>query len=322
METPTMPPAECADNKMANPTGADPCTAPLRPGEDRKCMFSYMGAMRKFYIYAPPSYNACEPASLVVDCHGASESAEVHIGVDRFSADAPLGYGSSWRRAVQGDNAIVVTPEGTGLRWSATSDPPFLNTVADMVEKIAKVNPDRRYITGISMGGMVTVATGCQDTNRWRGMIPVAMLSNPCNSIKKPVPHMAFHATGDQLTSYSDDQKLAEKMAQLNGCDMTPKTVFYGGPNTSTEDYACFKEKYGVGSPDAKDPYNIPLSACPADRPESNCKVWTGCDEDVEVRFCTVAASTQQLGGHLLYRNDTSLALGPLSWAFLKKFWK
>ena len=35
-----------------------------------------------------------------------------------------------------------------------------------------------------------------------------------------------------------------------------------------------------------------------------------------------VTRGTQELGGHLLYRNDTSLALGPLAWAFLKKFWK
>jgi len=152
-------------------------------------------------------------------------------------------------------------------------------------------------------------------------MVPVAMLANPCPSIKRPIPHMAFHATGDQLTSYEDDAALAENMVELNGCDPTPKTVYYGGPNTSTE-IACFKEPYGVGSPDAKDPENIPLSACPADRPVSNCKVWSGCKEGVEVQFCTVAASTQELGGHLLYRNDTSLALGPLAWSFLKKFWK
>jgi hypothetical protein len=317
-EAPEQP---CAADMMPNPDSADPCTAPLRPGEDRLCEFSYMGAMRKFYIYAPPSYSSCVPASLILDCHGASESAEVHIGVERFNPDAPLGYGSSWRLAVQGDNAIVVTPEGVGLRWARGSDPAFLNTVADMVEATAMVDPEKRYITGISMGGMITVETGCQDTMRWRGMSPVAMLSNPCTSIDRPIPHIAFHATTDTLTSYEDDEALAHDMAMHNGCDPTPTTVSYGGPNTSDE-VACFAMPYGAGSPDAPDPFAIPLSACPADRPEASCQIWAGCDEGVEVRFCTVPGNNQTLGGHLLYRNDTSLALGPLAWQFFKKFWK
>jgi hypothetical protein len=306
---------------MPNPDSVDKCTAPLRPGEDRLCEFSYNGQMRKYYIYAPKSYTACKPAALILDCHGASESAEVHIGVDRFSADAPLGYGSSWRRAVQGDNAIVVTPEGIGLRWNRTSDPAFLNEVADKVEAIAMVDPEKRYITGISMGGMITVATGCADTNRWRGMSPVAMLSNPCPSIDRPIPHVAFHATTDALTSYADDERLAGQMATHNGCDTTPTTVNYGGP-MSSPDPVCFAMPYGVGSPDAEDPFNIPLSPCPADRPVTSCKVWSNCDEGVEVQFCTVPGMNQELGGHLLYRNDTSLALGPFAWQFFKKFWK
>jgi hypothetical protein len=304
-----------------NPDSADPCTAPLRPGEDRLCEFSYGGQMRKFFIYAPPSYSSCKPAAMVLDCHGASESIEVHIGVERFSADAPLGYGSSWRRAVQGDNAIVVTPEGVGLRWARTSDPAFLNEVADMVEAIADVDPEKRYITGISMGGMITVQTGCEDTNRWRGMSPVAMLSNTCSSIERPIPHIAFHAPTDALTSYEDDEMLADQMVELNGCDTTPETIYCGGPNTSAEP-VCFQMPYGVGSPDAADPYAIPLSACPSDRPQASCKVWKGCDEGVEVRFCTVPGENQELGGHLLYRNDTSLALGPLAWQFFKQFWR
>ena len=54
---------------------------------------------------------------------------------------------------------------------------PFVNAAADMVEAIAEVDPEHVYVTGISMGGMMTVATGCDDSARWRGMAPVAMLS-------------------------------------------------------------------------------------------------------------------------------------------------
>ncbi|MDD9940740.1 MAG: hypothetical protein OXU20_06735 [Myxococcales bacterium] len=321
-DAPIDGPADCPENMEQTPEDADPCTAPLRPGDDRLCEFTYSGERRKFFVYAPPSFNVCEPASLVLDMHGASESIEVHIGIETFSGSQnPLGYGSSWRRAIQGDNVVVVTPEGIDLRWSRANDPGFLNEVADMVEAMAEVDPEKRYLTGISMGGMITVATGCEDTNRWRGMAPIAMLTNSCRSVDRPIPHIAFHATGDSLTSYSDDRDLAEQMAANNNCDSTADTVYYGGPNTSDEP-VCFEEPYGPGSPEPDDPYAVPIAACPSDRPESSCQVWRGCDEDVEVRFCTVEAGTQRLGGHLLYTNDTALHLARMSWLFFKSFWK
>ena len=55
--------------------GDDECTAPLKPGDDRLCEFSYGGAMRRYFIYAPPSYNPCKPASLVMGPSTDSRSA-------------------------------------------------------------------------------------------------------------------------------------------------------------------------------------------------------------------------------------------------------
>jgi hypothetical protein len=311
----------CAENEQQNPQSADPCTAPLRPGEDRKCEFMFNGMKRKFYIYAPPTYNACKPAAMVVDCHGATESAEVHIGQAKFSPENPLGYGSSWRRAIQGDNAIVVTPEGVGLRWSKAEDPAYLNKVADMVEAVAKVDPEKRYLTGISMGGMITAETTCKDTKRWRGMVPVAMLTNTCPSITQPTPALILHSETDSITSYADSRKLAEKMVQLNKCQGAPTKKSFGGPN-SAEDKVCFEMPYGPGSPDAKDPYAVSITACPKERPESVCELWSQCDEGAQVMFCTVEAAKQKYGGHLLYTNDTGLHLAALAWPFLKQFWK
>ena len=38
--------------------------------------------------------------------------------------------------------------------------------------------------------------------------------------------------------------------------------------------------------------------------------------------FCTVAASSQPLGGHILYNNDTMLDLAEVTSPFFKKFRK
>ena len=280
--------------------------------------------MRQFYIYAPPSYNACQPAALIVDNHGLSETAEVHTGKEGFNLSGmqfPRGYGSSWRLVVQHDNAIVVTPQGVNNSWSTTTDVPFLNAIADMVEGIADIDPAKEYVTGISMGGMMTVATGCGDAMRWRGMAPVAMLSQACASVSRPIPMISFHAMGDQLTSYADDRALAQRVADLNHCMSGPTDwKKFGGAGTA-EDPVCFAMPNGIGDPDAPDPLNIPLVPCSSSLPQSACVRWDQCDEGVAVVFCTVNAATQPIGGHILYNNDTQLAPAAVAWPFFKSFW-
>jgi poly(3-hydroxybutyrate) depolymerase len=314
------------DKDLTPQPGQDDCTAPLKPGDDRLCKYMFNGEMRQFYIYASPAFNPCEPATLVMDCHGLSESAEVHTGKEGFNLSGsgmfPSGYGSGWRMAVQRDNAIIVTPQGVDDSWTTATDVPFVNDAADKVEAIADVNKDHVYVTGISMGGMMTVATGCDDATRWRGMAPVAMLSQGCSALARPTPVISFHSSTDMLTNYDDDKTLQGDIAAKNHCMMGPMPAMsYGGANSSP-DAVCYVAPNGIGDPDAPNPYAVPLQPCPTSAPESTCVKYTGCDEGVEVVFCTVSASTQPLGGHILYNNDTQLDLAEVAWPFFKKFWK
>ena len=303
----------------------DVCGAPLKPNDDRLCKMMINGQQREFYIYASPAYNPCQPASLIMDCHGLSESIEVHTGKQGFNLSGqmfPKGYGSSFRMAVQKDNAVVVTPAGLNMSWSTSSDVPFVNKVADHVETLGKFDLEKVYVTGISMGGMMTVATGCGDAKRWRGMAPVAMLTQSCSKLDRPTPVISFHAMSDQLTDYMADRNNTQKIAMFNNCKMGPtESMHYGGAMTST-DPVCFATPNGVGDPDAADPYHIPLVPCSSGKPETKCVTWSQCDEGVEVVFCTVAASSQPIGGHILYNNDTLLNLSEVAWPFFKKFWK
>jgi len=317
-----QPPVTCM---VPASTDTDPCNAPLKPNDDRLCKMMIEGQEREFYIYASPKYDPCTPASMIMDCHGASESIDVHTGREGFDLSGqmfPGGYGSFWHRAVQEDNAIIVTPAGIGMRWAPATDVPFVNGAADQVEKIAKVDPERVYVTGISMGGMQTVATGCDNAKRWRGMAPVAMLTQACSKLERPTPTISFHAEGDQLTSYADDRETMEQIAMHNNCKMGPTQSWdWGGPMTNM-DPVCITVSNNVGDPDAPDRFTYPIAACEASVPATKCEKWTECDEGVEVVLCTVAAGTQPIGGHILYANDTHLALGVAAWQFFKKFWK
>lgn len=316
----------CTKDVTAKP-GQDECTAPLKPEDDRLCKITVDGTERQFYIYAPKSYNPCKPASLIMDCHGASETAEVHTGLDGFaSLNFPPGYGSGWRRAIQGDNVIVVTPQGIGNMWTPATDVAFVNKAADTVEAIAEVDKEKVYITGISMGGMMTVATGCDSTTgaRWKGMVPVAMLTQSCAGLAHSMPVISFHATGDQLTSYEDDETLMGRIAGMNNCKSGPTpdpTRVYGGPNT-VKDPVCFPEPVNAGAPEETNRYGYSIVECKTSLPESSCVTWSQCDNAVEVVFCTISADSQPIGGHILYHNDTGLQLAKVAWGFLKKFWK
>lgn len=170
------------------------------------------------------------------------------------------------------------------------------------------------------MSGMQTVATGCDNAKRWRGMAPVAMLTQSCAKHDRPTPTIPFHAMGDTLTSYADDRATMESIAKHNNCKMGPTdSVNYGGSMSATDPF-CVTMSNNVGDPDAADRFTYPLMSCAG--LETKCVSWTGCDEGVEVVFCTVNAMSQPIGGHILYANDSQLALGVVGWNFFKKFWK
>jgi predicted esterase len=284
------------------------------PGTDRKCEFEFKGKKRSFLIYAPQKFNPCAPTPLIVDAHGAGETAEEHAGLKPFRI-WPDGLGSGWRLVADREGFVVISLQALDdFRTNADLD--YVFEVERMATQVANVDPARVYMTGISNGGFFTVGAGCRDQGVFRGVAPVAggTRTQSC-PMSRPTPYVGFHAKTDTTIPYSNGLDGAKLWAQSNHCKSGPTpSLAFGGPDTDKRE-VCLKS-----GPGFTPPWN--LTACSTTAPVSTCETWEQCDEGAKVTFCTVNAEKQLVGGHILYINDTQLSLAAVAWEAFKELAK
>jgi polyhydroxybutyrate depolymerase len=298
------------------PSPSSTCNTTLKPGDDLKC--SVDG--RTFYLYAPKNYNASQPTALIVDAHGAAESASAHAGLgDEYCTPGTPSlcfpaYGSGWRKEAEmpGAGFIVITPQGRNNIWSPSDEDFILNAVAQ-VKRIANIDPKKVYISGISNGGLLSYWVGCPNTDVFSGLAPVSGGSD-CDSLGKALPVITFDAQPD--FAYQTSVSASDTMVDLNNCRSGPTTWLTVDKNYT--EAACYDDPY------SNNPKLVPCSSItPAIQP-TVCKRWYNCDRGVEVVFCDVApgnshgAGNEATDAHVLYYNASHLSLPSLAWRFFK----
>lgn len=310
--TPTVTPGEC-EIKPGD----------LKPGDD---LLLNMGD-REYYVYAPQNYNPCAPTSLIIDAHGAIESAKEHAGLDdTFCAPGMLGRpemcwpgkGSGWRLEADmpGGGFIVVTPQGINNVWNQrppNNDPDFMMNIVEHVQTIANIDPDKIYITGISNGAALTYWTGCPNSDVFAGLSPVAG-GAACRSIPEPISVITFDAEPD--FAYAGSVSASDAMVGLNNCNSEPE--IWLTIDSNYDEPVCRHEE------NSTDPQLVPCSSVNPPIEPTVCKRWTGCDDGVEVVFCEVSPGTSHgpanapSDAHILYQNRSQLNLPSLAWRFFK----
>ncbi|MDA8139756.1 MAG: hypothetical protein M0036_13990 [Desulfobacteraceae bacterium] len=294
-------------------TPTNVCDQTLQPGNDRKCTINN----RTYYVYAPANYNPNQPTALIVDAHGAMETAEEHAGIDtEFCANGMCwpGKGSGWRLEADmpGGGFIVITPQGTNNMWSQSDESFILNAVAQ-VKKVANINPNKVYITGISNGAALTYWVGCPNTSVFSGMSPVSGGAN-CSSIGKAVPVITFDAQPD--FAYQSAVDASDTMVDLNNCRSGPATWLTIDKN--------YTEPVCRDNPYSTNPKLVPCSSISPAIAPTVCKRWYNCNRNVEVVFCDVTpgnthgAANAASDAHILYGNESHLNLPSLAWRFFK----
>jgi polyhydroxybutyrate depolymerase len=183
----------------AAPVGpvGDPCAVVPRPGDHSLRVLARTPAV---IVHVPEGLRAGVRVPLVLGLHGAGQDARGFEGESGFTQVADehhfvIAYPMSWRargfwRYPEPDSAR------SGLR--------YLRATLEAVERTQCVDRGRVLVTGISSGGRMTYAAGCQLADRLLAIAPVSGGTRelpPCRPAR-PISIIDTHGTSDQIVSY------------------------------------------------------------------------------------------------------------------------
>ena len=192
---------------------------------------------RKTLTYIPQ--NVEKSPALVISLHGLNQNPEYQMNQ------------TAWNDLANSEHFIVTYPQGNGNAWdiSGNGDIQFVQVVMDDMVLKHNVDKNRIYISGFSMGGMMTYHCMAKLADKVAAFGPVSGIPvdyrNPSATRKVPIMHI--HGTGDDVVKWGGDpnhvaggygriDEYVKKWAAFDGCDVdNPKVVRpYPANNTGT----------------------------------------------------------------------------------------
>lgn len=193
------------------------------------------GGQLPYVIARPANWSAKKKYPLLVFLHGAGER-----GTDN---QRQLTWGRAWmEQAVTQYQAVVVAPQCPGnCRWAEVDwNRPAHDMPADMsrpmrdlfellpsIEKECAIDPARRYVAGISMGGYGTWDALCRRPDYFAAAVPICGGADEkqAKAIAK-IPVWTFHGDSDGAVPVVRSRNIVEALKKAGG---KPKYTEYPG---------------------------------------------------------------------------------------------
>lgn len=173
------------------------------------------GTKRDIKLHVPD--NTPSGAPLVIACHGANQSAEWH---DEHS---------KWTAVADTAKFVLVFPDAVNSFWdiSGNNDVNFILSIIDEMHARHDINLNRVYLTGFSMGGMLTYHCANRIPDKIAAFVPVSGYPMGDKSAygPRPVPLMHVHGTGDDVCVFSGVQPTLDNWIKRNGCNTNPEII-------------------------------------------------------------------------------------------------
>ncbi len=174
----------------------------------------------QYLLYLPPGYEK-EPEKkwpLILFLHGAGERGD---DVQRVKIHGPIKVAES---LPEGLPFIIAAPLCPTDRWWDRMLPE-LTGLLDEVSSRWRVDTERIYCTGLSMGGFGTWALVSEHPERFAAAAPICGGGNPWLACRmKDVPVWAFHGAKDTVVPLEQTERMVDA---LKKCGAEPRLTVY-----------------------------------------------------------------------------------------------
>jgi poly(hydroxyalkanoate) depolymerase family esterase len=176
---------------------------------------SVKGTQRNLLTYVPASLPKDRP--LIISMHGSNQSADYqkdHSMMEEVADTAKF---------------VVVYPNGINKSWdlSGTQDIDFILTIIDTMYNRYQIDKNRVYLSGFSMGGMMTYFAATKIADKIAAFAPISgyLMGGPNTNSSRPVPIIHTHGTADDVCVYSSVQSHINAWVSRNGCVATSQVT-------------------------------------------------------------------------------------------------
>jgi predicted peptidase len=163
----------------------------------------------EYQIFLPRTYTESQVRwPLILFLHGGGERG---TDIEKVKVHGPL------KIAAQRSDFpfIVVAPQvDTTLIWSTAR----LDALLDDVQEKYRVDPDRIYVTGLSMGGYGAWHLAMVFPHRFAALVPISGGATPSGMCAlRHLPIWVFHGARDDVIKLDRSEELVERLKRCNG---------------------------------------------------------------------------------------------------------
>jgi predicted peptidase len=171
------------------------------------------GYEAKYVLFLPHGYDGKKPFPLILFLHGFGQK-----GTDGRK-QVEIGLGPAIRKQETTFAFITVFPQSHQGGWTVDSeDGQRALAILDEVAKHYRVDAQRVYLTGVSMGGEGTWSLAAAHPEHWAAIVPLCGGGDPKQAAKiKNLSCWYFHGDADQVVRVRQSRDMIWTLRQAGG---------------------------------------------------------------------------------------------------------